>query len=172
MKTIYRMALAAVSCLMLTAASHGQSQDSDSQTLRAILAELRAMHEDIRVTETTQMLLAELQLQQGVLDRAIESADHAKEALDQARHAEQQRAADMERLRDELDKATEPQVREALSARIEELKSLADQTKNAERDANANLQAMQQRLQEAQDKLAAIDDELSAAISRLAPLPK
>jgi flagellar biosynthesis chaperone FliJ len=71
-----------------------------------------------------------------------------------------------------LDKATEPQVREALSARIEELKSLADQTKNAERDANANLQAMQQRLQEAQDKLAAIDDELSAAISRLAPLPK
>jgi hypothetical protein len=84
MKTIYRMALAAVSCLMLTAASHGQSQDSDSQTLRAILAELRAMHEDIRVTETTQMLLAELQLQQGVLDRAIESADHA----------------DMERLRD------------------------------------------------------------------------
>jgi hypothetical protein len=36
----------------------GQASDVDPETLRDILAELRAIHNDIRVNETTQLLVA------------------------------------------------------------------------------------------------------------------
>lgn len=157
---------------MVTAASHGQSPDSDSQTLRAILAELRAMHEDIRVTETTQVLVAELQMQQGVVNRATESADNAREKFNNVHRQQQQIAAELERTQDRLDNATSSEQKSALSQRIEQFKSTIDLLKNSERDSNANLQDMQQRLQNAQDKLANIEAELSSVVSRLAPQSK
>lgn len=172
MKRTLKILGAAVVWLAITAASYAQNQDSDSQTLRAILAELRAMHEDIRVTETTQFLLAELQLQQEVVNRATQSLDHAQEKLTEIHLSQQQIAADLDRTQNAVDKAASMDEKNALSQRIEELKSNGDQLKSAERDANVNLQGMKQRLQEAQDKLSGIDDQLSTAINRLAPSSK
>jgi len=45
---------------VMVAPCFGQNSQSDSQTLQAILNELKQIHEEIRVTETTQILLAEL----------------------------------------------------------------------------------------------------------------
>ena len=172
MKMIHRAVLAAILCLTGTAASQAQSQDTDSQTLKAILAELRAIHQDMQVTETTQLLVAELQMQQAVVSRATESADSAREKVNNVHNAQQQLSASLERMQTRLDETTNADEKTALSRQIEQLKGNVDLLKNSERDSNTNLQDMQQRLRDAQDKLAGIEAELNAAISRLAPVSK
>ncbi len=49
----------------------GQTSKSDSQTQQQILDELRAIQRDLRASTTLQLLLAELQVTQAVLDHAI-----------------------------------------------------------------------------------------------------
>ena len=46
----------------LATTGFGQDRESDSQTLREILTEIRGIHEDVRVTESTQILLTELEM--------------------------------------------------------------------------------------------------------------
>jgi len=167
-----RMILVASFCSALLPSGFGQTQNTDSQTLRDILAELRAMHEDMRVTETTQLLVAELEMQQGVVNRATENTDSARAKLNDVRMELTQLAAEIQHTQDTLDKATDENDRKALPVEIDRLQSNVALMKAAERDANNTLQDMQQRLQNAQDKLAEIEAEMSAAISRLSPLPK
>lgn len=158
--------------LTFAAVSVAQAPDTDAQTLRQILAELRAIHQDMRVTETTQLLVAELQMQQSVVNRATENADNARTKLNGIRLDQKQVTDELARTEDRLDKAQNADERAALSQDVDRHKSNLAALKNAERDANTILQDMEQRLQNAQDKLASIEEELNAAISRLGPLPK
>jgi chromosome segregation ATPase len=167
-----RIAMVAFLSLAVAAASLGQTQDSDSQTLLRILAELRAIHDDMRVTETTQLLVAELETQQGVVNRATENADNARSRLNGNRLDQKLLAADLNHAEDQLEKAASADEREALAQAIDQRKSNLAALKTAERDFSANLQEMEQRLQDAQDKLENIEAELNAAMSRLSPSPK
>ena len=161
-----------VLCLIAVATISAQNRDADSQTLRQILTELRAIHEDMRVTETTQLLVAELEMQQGVVSRAMESADTARSKLNDI-HVDQKRlAAEMEQTQEQMDKATNAEEKNGLAQENDRRKSNLETLKNVEREANATLQEMEQRLQNAQDKLAGIESELNAAISRLGPATK
>jgi chromosome segregation ATPase len=156
----------------LTSLGVAQTQDTEAQTLRQILGELRAIHEDMRVTETTQLLVAELQMQQAAVNRATESTDNARGRLNQL-HLDQKRAADdLARVEDQLDKSQILDERNAISQELDRQKSNVAALKNAERDTNTTLLDMEQRLQNAQDKLASIEAELNAAISRLGPTSK
>lgn len=158
--------------VLVAGASAGQTPDSDSQTLHQILVELRAIHEDMRVNETTQLLVAELEMQQGVVSRATQDADNARTRLNEIHLDQKQVATELDRAEDQLEKAANPDERNAVAQDIERHKSHLATTKTAERDWTATLQDMQQRLQIAQDKLASIESELNSAIARLGPLPK
>jgi hypothetical protein len=167
-----RLVSVAFFSMLAVGASAGQAQDSDSQTLHQILVELRAIHQDLRISETTQLLVAELQMQQGVVSRATQDVDNAQTKLNGI-HLDQKRvSADLDRAGDQLEKDVNPDERNAIAERIEEQKSNLAGLKIAERDLAATLQDMQQRLQNAQDKLAGIESELNAAIARLGPAPK
>lgn len=156
-------------CIFATATTPAQKPDGDSQTLRQILAELRAIHEDMRVTETTQLLVAELEMQQGVVNRAVESADNARSKLDGI-HIDQKRlAGELERGEDQMDKASNSDERNAIAQENDRRKANLEALKAIEHQANTDLQDMEQRLQNAQDKLASIEAELNAAIARLGP---
>ena len=76
---------------------YAQDRESDSQTLRQILVEIRAIHEDIRATESTQILLTELQMQQGVVNRATENADNARSRLLDIQRDQKMIASELER---------------------------------------------------------------------------
>ena len=106
-------------------------------------------------------------MQQATVIRATESADTAGVKLNGV-HLDQKRAADeLARAEDHLDKAQNIDDRNALSQEIDRRKSDVAGLKAIERDSNSNLQAMGQRLRNAEDKLANIEGELNAAISRL-----
>jgi hypothetical protein len=167
-----RVVSVALLCLLVIVASAGQTQDSDAQVLRQILGELRAIHEDMRVSETTQLLVAELEMQQAAVNHATEDADNARIKLNEIRQNQKQSAVDLDHAEDQLDKTSNPDERNAFAQDIERQKSHLAELKTAERDWNATLQEMQQRLQNAQDKLANIESELNSAIARLSPVQK
>lgn len=158
--------------LLVSTASVGQSQDSDSQTLRQILVELRAMREDVRVAETTQVLFAELELQQAVVNRATEEVDNTRRKLNEIHESQKHLSSELEAFDDRLEKVASPDERNAIERDVEQRKSNLSELETAERDCNSTLQDMEQRLQSAQDKLDSIDSELNSAIARLSPVPK
>ena len=63
-------------------ASSGSSQTTkpDMEIQQRILEELRAIHRDMRSGTTLQLLLAELQVTQTTLDRAIQRRDNLQDA--------------------------------------------------------------------------------------------
>jgi uncharacterized coiled-coil DUF342 family protein len=164
-----RAACVASLWLLLCVLSTAQTQNSDSQTLRQILAEVRAIHEDMRLSESTQFLLAEFQLQQGIVIRALQDTDNARTQLNGIHRDQKQIAAELDRLQDQFDKSANPEERNAITHDLEQHKSNLAGLNTAERDWNATLSEMQQRLQSAQDKLAGIESELNSAIARLSP---
>jgi chromosome segregation ATPase len=169
---VTRVVLVAFLSLIPGVPSFGQTRDRDSQTLHEILAELRAIHDDMRVSETTQLLVAELGIQQNVVSRNTESVDSASAKLNDVRRIEKQETDQLEQAEDRLDKTTNEAERNNLSGQIEAEKSNIIALKAAERDCSMTLQNTEQRLQSAQDKLASIEAELSTAMSRIAPTTK
>lgn len=168
---VNRLVLRVLFSLALVPASVAQNQDTDAQTLRQILAELRAIHQDMRVTETTQLLVAELQMAEAAVNRANESTDIARGKLNGI-HLDQRRAADdLARAEDRLNKTQNPDERNAISQELDRQKLNVAALKASERDSTTTLHEMEQRLQIAQDKLTSIEAELNTAISRLAPTP-
>ena len=158
-------------CVAAVATSFGQSHDSDSQALREILTELRAIHDDMRITETTQLLVAEFEMQQAVVNRATESTDSARSKLNDI-HIDQKRiAVEIDQAEEQMSKAANADERNAIVQENERRKANSYNLKNIEHGASTTLQEMEQRLQNAQDKLASIEAELNAVVSRLGPAP-
>ena len=94
--------------VLVVGACAAQTRDSDSQTLYQILVELRAIHEDMRVSETTQLLVAELEMQQGVVSHAVQDADNARTKLNEIHLDQKQVAAELDRAEDQREKASNP----------------------------------------------------------------
>src|SRR5690242_18901053 len=75
--------------LAISACAFGQATSSDTQTLQALLSEVRALRQDLRVslnrTQGIQILLARLQLQEGTVTRASEHLNDARQKLFETR---------------------------------------------------------------------------------------
>jgi peptidoglycan hydrolase CwlO-like protein len=152
--------------LLVTVVSAAQTQSPEAETLRQILIELRAIHQDLRVSASTQFLLAELQLQQGIVTHAMQDTDNARTTLTGIHQDQQQIAAELDTLQNKLDTAANADERNAISQDIEVHKSHLAGLKSAERDWNSTLLDMQERLRNAQNTLADIESKLSSTIAQ------
>ena len=65
--------------LLIVLPSAAQKQEDNSQTLQQILVELKLIDQNLRTTQSTQILIAEFEMQQGVVDHATEAADRVSE---------------------------------------------------------------------------------------------
>jgi translation elongation factor EF-1beta len=156
----------------LAMTSFGQDRESDSQTLRQILVEIRGIHEDVRVTESTQILLTELEMQQGVVNRATENADNARSKLLDIQREQKLSASELEHAEDNLSQASKPDEQKHFADEVERLKGNIAALKVVESDRSTALQQMEQRLQTAQDSLQDIKKELNEIIARVRPSSK
>jgi chromosome segregation ATPase len=146
-----------------------QTTPSDSQTLQAILAEIRAIHQEVKVTQATQILLTELQIQQSVVDRATQRAEDAQSKLSEIKAAEKDTTGEQERIKERLDQTTDPNVVQALADRAEGLKRQAATMATIEQERTSNLQSAQQQLKNAEDALDDIQSQLNAIVKQLTP---
>jgi chromosome segregation ATPase len=156
----------------VAATGFGQNQEPDPQGLKEILAEIRAIHADIRVTETTQILLTELEMQQSVVNRATESFDNARTRLVDIQRDQKLEATELQRAEDHQNEASTDDERKHFAEEIERHKSNLAALKIEDRERTATLQQMEDRLQTAQDALDKIQNELNGIISRMRPADK
>jgi hypothetical protein len=156
----------------LAVTGFGQDRESDSQTLHQILIEIRGIHEDVRRTESTQILLTELEMQQSVVNRATESADNARSRLLDIQRDQKLAESELEHAEDNRSRASKPDEQKHFDDEIERLKGNIATLKIEESGRATTLQQMEQRLQTAQDSLQDIEKELNEIIARVRPTSK
>jgi len=168
------MALRTLALTMLISAAaapcFAQTAPSDSQTHQAILAEIRAIHQEVKVTQTTQILLTELEIQQTVVNRATQRVDEAQLRLSDIKTAERDNAGEQARIKERLDQTiTDPNEAQALADKAAELKHNAATLAALDLERTSTLQSAQLQLKDAQDALDDIQNQLNAIVKQLTP---
>jgi uncharacterized phage infection (PIP) family protein YhgE len=142
---------------------------TEAQTLQSILAELRGMHNDMRLSQTMQILLAEMQLQQNVVTRAQQKRDDVKANLEQVQNQQKNSAAQIVQFGDRADAALDPAQKKQMAEVADNLKSQLANLKTMEQQRSNDLADAESRLSKEQDALSNIQDQLNAVVKKLQP---
>jgi septal ring factor EnvC (AmiA/AmiB activator) len=169
---IIRTVFIALFLFALASTGFGQDRVSDSQTMREILTEIRGIHEDVRATESTQILLTELEMQQSVVNRTTETVDSTRSKLLDVQRDQKLEKSELERAEDHLSQASDTDEQKHIAQEIERHKTNIAALKTEESNRATTLEQMEQRLQNEQDSLENIEKELNAIVARLRPSSK
>src|ERR1700757_538886 len=122
-----RRAFSMIVLLGISAYSRGQAVSSDTQTLQALLSEVRALRQELRVSlnrsQSMQILLVRFQMQEGAITRASDRLNDARKKLSAARVHQNEMAREAKRLEDALSTAEAQQQQADLQEKIKFLKS-------------------------------------------------
>ena len=155
--------------LAISAGAFGQVASSDTQTLQALLSEVRALRQDLRVSlnkaQGNQILLARLQLQEGAVTRASDHLNDARQKLFETRVHQRELSSELKRTEESLNTGANPaDSPQDLQDRINHIKSdIEIAGKTAQQQQTTETQAEQQ-LRDEQDKLSAIEGQLDELI--------
>ena len=119
MKQISALVLLGILC---TLPGSGQAPQTDSQTLQAILVEMRGIHNDVRLGQTTQILLTEMEVQRGVVDKAVEKRDGQRNRVSQLQLNEKNFAVQIEQDDENLKTTLDPVLQKRLADQQQNLK--------------------------------------------------
>ncbi|HEY5054910.1 MAG TPA: hypothetical protein VII58_02045 [Acidobacteriaceae bacterium] len=147
----------------------GQASQSDSQTLQAILAELRSMHNDVRLGQTTQILLTELEVQENAVTRAAQRRDDLRNRLTQVQSNEKNMAQQMTQNEDQVSKIIDSIQLKRLTDIQNQLKASMVAQAQQEKDWSNDLLDAENALRKEQDTLQSIQDQLASVIRKLQP---
>jgi chromosome segregation ATPase len=142
---------------------------TDSQTLQAILVEMRGLHNDVRLSQTTQILLTELEIQQTSVNRTMQKRDDMRNRLQQMQANEKNMTQQLARY-DDPSTITDPQQKKNMAAMIENIKSNMPAIKSQIQDNTNDLQDAENALRKEQDILAGIQDQLNAVVKKMQPV--
>jgi septation ring formation regulator EzrA len=164
-----RLMTAVVALILLALPSLAQTAHSDSQTLDAILAELREIHNELRSTRAMQILLAELQAKQGVVNQALERVDREKSGLVQIQVDQKRTSSEIDSAQDKLEHSSDAVEQKRLTEEVERLKAGVPAFKVQEQARQSAFDEAEQRLRDSQDALEAVQDQLNAITKKLSP---
>jgi hypothetical protein len=150
-------------------AAYGQASPSDTQTLQAILAELRGMHNDLRLSQTMQILLAEMQLQQSVVNKAQDKRDSLKNSLDQVQLQEKNIPQQIAQFEERADASIDPAQKKQMLQVEEQIKGQLPMLKSQEQERSNDLVDADNKLRKEQDALSGIQDQLNTVVKKLQP---
>src|SRR5436309_6175159 len=107
-----RSSLFVLGLLLLSTACFGQTTPADSQTLQALLSEVRQLRQDLQTTtiaaQRAQILIYRLQGQEAAVARASQRLDEAREKLARSQDDRKHVAADVKRFEDSLSSSENP----------------------------------------------------------------
>src|ERR1700682_4447727 len=107
-----RSSLFVLGLLLFSAACFGQTTPADSQTLQALLSEVRQLRQDLQTTNiagpTAKNLIYRLQGQEAAVARASQRLDEAREKLARIQDERKHVAADVKRQEDFISNTENP----------------------------------------------------------------
>lgn len=166
-----RVFFSLIAVLAISGFAFGQASASDGQTLKDLLSEVRALRQDLHVsmnrTQTMQILLVRFQMQEGVIARASDRANDARQRLLDTHVHQKEQTAEVKRLEDFLDSAQNPQQQADLQDRIKQIKSELLIAGNIAQQRQAEEIRAEQQLRDEQDKLSALESQLDGLIRGL-----
>jgi len=169
-RTVVRPALAMAFALASALSAYSQTSQTDSQTLQAILAELRGIHNDVRLTAISQILLTELQTQQTVVNQISERVSNARLQVSNLQADEKRAVTELAHAEDRVGEETDPSLKTAITENIDRMKSGLAFLKGKEEGLSTNLQEAEGELRSAQDTLDGIQRDLTATVKKLRPV--
>ncbi len=173
-----RSSLSVLGLLLFSPACFGQSTPNDSQTLQALLSEVRQLRQDLQTTiiaaQRAQILLYRLQGQEAAVARASERLDEAREMLTGAQSERKHQAAEVKQHEDfisntENSSAQRKEFENRLpedKARLESFENLEQQQQARETEAEQQLRAEEAKFSDLRDKLDRLDKALDNASRR------
>jgi hypothetical protein len=175
MKTLAAAMVVVLGCGVMWgqgSAAAGSPAMTDSQTLQAILVEMRGIHNDVRLSQTTQILLTEMEVQRGVVDKATEKRDNARGRVTQLQTQQKTGAAQIPRLEESAKATIDPVQQKRIADQIDNMKTTMELFKNQEPDAENALTDAENALRKDQETLSGIQGELDAVVKQLQPAGK
>lgn len=160
--------------------STSNSAANDSQTLQALLREVRQLRQDLRTTtvasERAQILLTRLQAQQQAVTAAQKEVDGVRNQQNQAEnhHTNIERQIQYYSDQDTEDATPDPARRQSLEQEIKRMKEALQEAETQRDSLQANEMRAKDELQVEQSKLAALQselDEIDRALANLASTP-
>lgn len=178
------------SCLLIpvllftSAPMFAQSSSTDSQTLQALLAEVRQLHHDLQSTtiaaQRAQILLYHLQGQEAIVARASQKLDDARARLAEVQSNRTKLTADIKRY-EELASQTEnsptdrKQIEDLLpqlKAKLASLENEEQQRQTREMEAEEQLRVERAKLSELQEQLDRLEKVLGGPSQLAGPNPR
>lgn len=149
---------------LVSSAAFGQTTSTDSQTLQALLAEIRQLRQDLRTTtaaaQRVQILLHRLQGQEALVAQIQRRVDEAHSNLVQMQ-VELKRLASEIKLREDMQSNTQNLAeRKDLEDLLPRLKAELETQKNAEQQWQTKQLDAEQDLRTEQTKLSVLQDQL------------
>jgi len=157
MRRVYFLTLV---LLGMTAATFGQSISPDSQTLQAVLTEVRGLRQDLQASlgriQSAQILLSRLQIQEVAVTRASQHLDEARSKLAEVEVAVKSEQAEIKHFEDEALNAGE-RTAQVVEEALKHAKSDLEVSTNLEQQRQATEIEAEQQLRTAQDKLNSLE---------------
>lgn len=162
-----RTLLVIIGLMGMLACASGQAARADTQTLQALLSEVRALRQDLRAslnrTQSMQILLARFQIQEGVISRATDRLSGARQKLQDTQFHQKELGLEQKRIEDSLTDADTQQQSDLLD-RLNHVKSDLEITGHlAQQQQTTEIQA-QQQLRDEQDKLNVLETQMDELI--------
>ena len=158
-----RWMLFAVPLLILPAAAVCQSGSTDSQTLQALLAEMRQLRLEVRTAtiaaQRAQILIYRVQAQQAVVTRLSQRVDNNGSRLTQNQNEQKMFASQIKRLEDLRDSQNDSE-RKQTDEQLTQMKARIEQLSTEEQDMLPRKIQLEEELRMEQTKLAQLRDDL------------
>lgn len=156
--------------------STNTSAVTDTQTLQALLREVRELRQDLRTSsiasERAQILLSRMQAQQQSVNNAQRELDRARSQLNDAENRRKSfdRQIAYYSSQDNEDSTPDPAKRQMLEENLKRLRALAQDAETQHDSAQTSEMSAKQQLQLEQSKLDALQSELDQIDRALADL--
>ena len=179
-----RSSLFVLGLLLFSTDCFGQTTPGDSQTLQALLSEVRQLRQDLQTTtiagQRAQILIYRLQGQEAAVARASQRLDEARDKLARIQDERKHVARDVKQHEDFISntenslaqrKEAEDSLRQ-LKTRLESLENEEQQRQTREIEAEQQLRTEEVRLSDLRDQLDRLDKSLENASRRLGGSPQ
>jgi chromosome segregation ATPase len=158
--------------LLVATPALGQTA-SDSQTLQALLAEVRQLRHDLQTTtvaaQRAQILIYRVQAQESAVLRMQKRVDDARSTLAQIRSEQRNRAATIKQIEEMQSRPETPEVdQKHLEDSLAQMKASLEAQANKEQETQATLTEAEDQLRVEQAKLGRLQDELDRLDRKLA----
>ena len=161
---MHRLFLFALGLLLASTVSVGQTASADSQTLQALLAEVRQLRKDLQTTtvasQRVQILLYRAQLQETVVAGAQQRLDAMHSKLVEAQSAVRHFISENERLEATLNDSQSPADRKELEVMLTRLNGELESQRAAEQEWLTKEAQATQELRSEGTKLALLQEQL------------